>query len=60
MKKKLKIERLKQKNAKLQAMLEEKQAMIDKLLDEREQSEKDMQFMRGEIYAFELIHSNAR
>lgn len=56
MKKKLKVEYLKAENDELREKVKEQQSLIDSLLDEKEKAEKDAQFMKGEIYAFELIH----
>lgn len=56
MKKERKIEYLKAENAELRDKIKEQQSVIDGLLDEKEKAEKDILFMRGQIYAFELVH----
>lgn len=57
MKKKLKIANLKAENAELKAKLADKDAVIDNLLDEQEKAEKEMLVMRGELHAYEVVHT---
>lgn len=56
MKKERRIEYLKAENAELRDKIKEQQSVIDGLLAEKEKAEKDILFMRGQIYAFEYVH----
>lgn len=57
MKKKLKIASLKAENAELKEKVESQQELINFLMDEKEETEKKMISMQGELHAYEVVHT---
>lgn len=57
MKKKLQIKYLKAENAELKAKIDEKDAFINNLLDQQEEAEKQIQYLKGEEHAYEVVHT---